>query len=534
VSNDIFGGSFILDADVTVTMTEGAAADCFDITLVNLPAASISLLRSRNASAGLTATVHLGYFDEPASRTGSRPVITGRVTSVESTLDDDGRSRTVIRGQEKAGYLLRTTPVAHGKAAGPLATLEFVKSLLAGPDVTLAPGSTMQGTLRDYTAKAGSVLAELQSLAGRDGSALVVRDGAVHLGAAVGRRPAPVVFDPATNIVLRGDGQKEATRNGTQPASALADGAQAKQVLRTSLELTVLGHPGLRVGQTATVTGLEDVPAGPLRTARVVHRFTTRAGYTCEVLLVAVPAGQPAQTGGGVQGVIDRMQDVVSQQRDDHPAIDVGAVTSYQPGAEGKHLTSLHYGQTPGPTVVAPSVASQVDTAVELHAKPLASPFAFHKCGLVLPVYPGMRALLAHNCGLVNDAVVAGWLWGEAPRHEPPANKFGDYWLALPTAIGNDGLPTGGGVNDLVDATGRRVVQVKALHVMVGERALPPVGARPDPMPEDNTLTIEHHSGTKITVDAEGALTITTSSKKLSLSNGAVSVTLNGAKVEVF
>ena len=87
-------------------------------------------------------------------------------------------------------------------------------------------------------------------------------------------------------------------------------------------------------------------------------------------------------------------------------------------------------------------------------------------------------------------------------------------------------------MNDLIDATGRRAVQATALHVTVGKPALPDVGTRPEP-PDENTITIEHHAGTKITVAADGSLTITTDQKKLTLTNGSVGVTLDGPKVQV-
>ena len=536
VSNDVLGAGFVLDADVTVTMSEGAGADSFEITLMDLPATTIALLQSRHAASGLSATVHLGYFDEPATRTGSRPVVSGTVTRIDPGSDDGGRSRTVITGQETAGYLLRTTPVE--KSAGdPVPTLDFVRSIL--PDgVDLAAGSTIPGVMRDFTTVAGSVCEAVAKLAGRAGVAMVIRDGAVHLGAAVGRDPAPVVLDPSTNIVRRVDGQGEAP-TAARPKPAAATPPDRKVL--TSLQIISLGHPDLRVGQVVTVTGLDGLPTGPLRIVNLAHRFATSAnqrgaGYTCDLLLVAVAAGEPvaAAAGVGVQRVVDNLQNVVARHGSDHPAIDVGVVTSYQSGADQKHRASLRYGLKDAPDQVAPSVAAPVrDDAPELIGKPLASPFAFHKCGLVLPVYPGMRGLLAHNAGLVNDAVVSGWLWGEQPAHQPPANKPGDYWLALPTKIGGDGLPTGPGANDLIDATGRRVVQVAALHVSVGTPALPPVGSRPDPIPDENTITIEHHSGTTILVDSGGAVTIKTASAKLALTNGQVTLTLDGAKVQV-
>src|SRR5205807_1410893 len=125
------------------------------------------------------------------------------------------------------------------------------------------------------------------------------------------------------------------------------------------------------------------------------------------------------------------------------------------------------------------------------------------------------------NRGLVNDAVVAGFLWPDNPATRRPPNEPGDYWLALPTALDEDQLPTGPGVNDLIDATGHRVIQAAGLHLLVGADALPDVGVRPEP-PTDSTVTIEHQSGTTITIDADGAVTISTDGKPITLTNGGV------------
>jgi hypothetical protein len=286
------------------------------------------------------------------------------------------------------------------------------------------------------------------------------------------------------------------------------------------------------VGQVARINGLAGVPAGPLRVARVVHSFSAAGGYTAKLRLISAAAGQRAQVTGGLQGVVDRVREVVSRDRGDHPAIDVGEVTEYAAGADGKHLASLHYGQQPDPEIAAPSVASPVESTVELHGKPVASPFAFDRAGLILPVYPKMRALLAHNRGLVNDAVVTGFLWPANPPGRRPANRPGDYWLALPTGLDPDGLPRGPGANDLIDAGGHRVLQAAGLHVLVGAAALPEVGTRPDP-PADASITIEHQSGTKITIDKSGAVAITTENKPITLTNGGVTLALDGSSVAV-
>jgi len=229
---------------------------------------------------------------------------------------------------------------------------------------------------------------------------------------------------------------------------------------------------------------------------------------------------------------VNRVRDVIGRARDDHPAIDMGEVTTYASGADGKHVATMHYGQAPAASAVAPSVSSPIDTTLDLHDKPIASPFAFDRTGLIVPVYPKMRALLAHNRGLVNDAGVTGFVWADNPVHRRPSNQPGDYWLALPSELDDDGLPTGKGVNDLIDASGRRVIQATGLHVLVGADALPEVGTRPDP-PEDDTVTIEHASGTTITIDPDGAVTITTNNNAITMTNGSVRLTLDGSTVAV-
>jgi hypothetical protein len=66
----------------------------------------------------------------------------------------------------------------------------------------------------------------------------------------------------------------------------------------------------------------------------------------------------------------------------------------------------------------------------------------------------------------------------------------------------------------------------------VGTDALPDVGSRPDP-PDDDTITIEHASGTTITIDADGQVTITTDNKGITLTNGSVSLKVDGSQVAV-
>ncbi|MEV5847065.1 hypothetical protein AB0M32_34375 [Streptomyces sp. NPDC051985] len=538
VSNDVLSGSLVIDADVTVTMTDGAAADTFEISLINLPGQVTDLIKNTHAAKPVNATIHLGYFDEPSTRTAAGQVLVGRVVTVTGSVGADGLSRTVLSGQEEGGYLLRSTSAEQDRAESTEA-VALAESLAAAAGLPLADGSTLGGDLSDFTVRTGSALDALGALAEQADVPLVVRDRTVYLGLAVGAPtdPAPVVFNPDTNLVALSSSTAEDTAARPAfpppPADGVAGfGPAVTPPVRTTLDLTVLGHPGLRVGQVAATTGLSGVPVGPLRLCRVVHSFRVGSGYTAELRLIAAGPGERAQVNTGVQGMVDRWRDVIDRSRADHPAVDLGEVTAYAAGADGKHLASLHYGQTPEAGVAAPSVASPIDTAVDLHSKPIVSSFAFHRTGLITPVYPKMRAVLAHNRGQVNDAVITGFVWPDNPAQQRPANQAGDHWLALPTELGEDGLPQGKGANDLTDAAGQRIIQVAALHVLVGTDSLPEVGTRPDP-PTDDSIIIEHQSGTMITVDSDGAVTISTSDRPITLTNGSVSMKLDGSAVAV-
>lgn len=518
VSNDLFGGSLIIDADITVSMSEGAVAGTFDVLLVNVPGDTIEMLREKIASTPLKATIHLGYFDEPGS--GRHPVMEGRITKITSWVAEDGLTRVRLTGQDTAGYALRTTEAA-GHRAKTCPALELAEEFVEAAGLTLAEGSSLPARLSDYTVRAPTTLGALRDLAATVPAPVVIRDKQVYLGPAVGSDPAPVPFDPELNLVSYGDSQGDDT--------VVTAPGEERPPPRTSVDLVVLGHPGLRAGQEATVKGIDNAPAGPLRITRVVHRFGGRSGYVCEVQVVAAAAGEPAEVvDGSVRSVVDRIEAGAERERRARPSVDVGEVTSYR--SRG-HQVSLKYGQSPPASMATPSVSGAIgdDTLLD---KPVAAPFAFGPCGLITPVYPGMRALLAHNRGLVNDAAVVGYLWPRTPGARSPSPDPGDYWLSLPTRLGLDGMPEGPGVNDLTDATGGRVIQARGLHILVGTGKLPQVGTRPAP-PTDDTITIEHHTGTTITVDAAGAVTVSTAGRKIMLSNGAVSLSLDGPSVQV-
>ncbi|WP_155849828.1 hypothetical protein [Arthrobacter sp. H41] len=560
ITNNVYSLGLILDVDVEITMAEGATADQFKITVTDLPDKDFELLRSSYGDGKLSVSISLGYFDNPLALFGDHPVMRGRVVGVKASPQEDGHVKVEVTGHEEAGYVMQHKPASVALSGNaPLddvvhELLDSVKGEIEG-GIQLVSGSTLDTSARDYTIVGGSVLAALTQLTDLARKPLVIADGTVAIGPAVGRGKAPVDFDPRTNIAALEQGQQESkpsdapggasggpggggrpTGTAPTPTTAFDMPAEGERVVENWRTVSVLGHPGLRVGQTVKVTGLDANPSRPVRISQVKHKYGTGSGYVCQVTLTDAAEGVRARPQVGPATVVDEWNRTLITTRQNNPVISVGQATAYVPGdtsePDDAHRVTMNYLQAAGPDVTAPSVDAPVSDRAQLLKKPLASVFAFDKVGLMTPVYAGMRALVVHHRSATNDAIVAGWLWPTEPRATPPKNEAGDYWLALPTEIGSDGKPTGKGVNDLVDARGCRAVHARSLHILVGASALKSVGTRPT-VQADDTIVIEHSSGTKITVASDGALSITTDHKGISLGNGSVTLKVSGSSVAV-
>ncbi|HKV30236.1 MAG TPA: hypothetical protein VJT14_04385 [Candidatus Dormibacteraeota bacterium] len=526
VSNDIFGGDYILDADITLEMTAGDSADTFKATLVNLPADVVQTLKSKQSKESpLTVTIFLGYFENPSQRLGLTPVMNGVVRRLQTRVGDDGSLITEINGQEAGGYRLLTLNYAKG-LKGTAQVNDIVKAIGTQATVSVKNVPSGLGTVTDLTTQ-GNALDALRQIAQRAAVPLVVRDEAIFMGALIGSDKTPASFAPDTNIVSLD--RQQATEDEDDPATWPVSG-QIPTPTRTSLNVTVLGDPDLRVGQTVLLRTADpaDNIAGPLRINHLKQVFSSKSGYTCTVTVVAAQPSEASTAASGAHSFVNRFRDVIETRAVRNPGTDVGEITAYDPGKNQTHVATLNYGQAPPADEVAPSVNVEVPSTVQLHNKPVASPFAWHKVGLIVPVYPGMRALLAHNRGLVNDAVVTGFLWAEKPKADRPKNEPGDYWLSLPTKLTNK-LPDGAGVHDLIDKDGMRVIECKALRVFIADQKLTTVGDRPTVPSTAKTLSIEHESGTTIAIDDSGKVTITTDQKDISLTTGKATLTLGGS-----
>jgi hypothetical protein len=594
-------GGVVADADVTITMAEGGAADDFTVKLYDIPALAASALTALKSKVGddrtpgLSVIITLGYLDTVTTVYSIKPVMRGRVTKVDDGVTDDGRSIVTLTGEEVVGYVLRTTDdtvsVAGSADSDTLASqlldqaIRRAKKLHLPIDgLKIIPGSKLGVPIANVTVGKRSALATLADLADQAKRALVVNGDGVAFGMAVDAGLDPVTLSAQTNVVTFATTTKEGVAkpasngsdaaNGSSSVGAVASSAASvlgqgtASKAAASITVTALGDPDLRVGRSVTIDdGSPHPPASgqSWRIYQVTHRYDSKLGFTTEVVATAEATGAPAQDFKGARGVVDQWNRELLKQRTANPSLDMGEVAVYLPagpentsGGPG-HRATLHYGPKPPaaqptagtesaagsggkPDSGSPSVDREItsDSRSDLQKRPVASIFAFDKVGLITPVYPGMRALLAHNGQVVSDAIVAGWVWPTTPPMTPPPNEDGDWWLALPTGLDANERPTGKGVNDLIDARGNRVITTKSARIVVGASALDDVGTRPA-VGADDELVIEHSSGTTITLDKDGGLTIeaksaisvSTKGNDITLGNGSVSLKISGSSVQV-
>lgn len=180
-------------------------------------------------------------------------------------------------------------------------------------------------------------------------------------------------------------------------------------------------------------------------------------------------------------------------------------------------------------------LAVQRPSPAPVNGVPYASPFAWGKCGLVLPRYPGTRVLLTHRHGESDDPIDIGALWesGHGPDSQP-----GDYWLILPVdvaqaqraTLAEEATPqehTGKVTQDLTDAEGNRVIEIGQLTIRVGSNVLQDAGTRPASGKNDSL------DGTQIVIGTDGSVLIKTKDKNIELDAGNGDITLKAKNVNV-
>ncbi len=172
---------------------------------------------------------------------------------------------------------------------------------------------------------------------------------------------------------------------------------------------------------------------------------------------------------------------------------------------------------------------------------PYTTLFAWGKCGLVLPRYPGTRILVTHRDGKSDDPIEIGALWESG---HGPDSKPGDLWLSLPvgvpeskrSAIAEAEKPqehTGKVSQDLIDADGNRIIEVGELTIRIGRNSLKNAGERPKRADDQDSVTIEHVKGeSKIVMKPDGSLVIKAKNIELDAGNSGT-IKMKAKKVDV-
>jgi hypothetical protein len=549
VSNDLLRGDFLLDVSVQIDMLPGANGTSFDLQIFDLPDKKVQALNDLvKGEKPAKVSIQLGYFDDPFGL-----VVSGVFTEVRTHIEGENMV-TRIKGEESATYALRNTPYKGSGKSDPIPFTDAAKKILkdafpssggggpgglaavaasllgddggGGDPIDINPvAPNLDGDQNAPSLRGKTVMDVLVALTEQAEAELVVTDKKVYLG-------KPVVNDDYKPDEFSRDVNLAVFRPFTKvlpedPGSNRINALPAKQVL--GYFFTIAGDPKLRPGNQvyANVDGVFSDAAGyrkkdgaEFRVLKLEHRLNLSQGYVCSGVAAKVikdANGQRQQASiapNKAEDVALRLSQKIKEEGARRPVIEVCAVNGYKEGSGGAnpHRATLLFGQKFEKSETQPSVRAPVDADVtQMFAnKPIISPFAWHKCGLVTPIYPDMKAVVTHNLALTDDGMVAGFLWSEQPQFDPPQNKPGDWWLCLPVNFdGKTPTDSTNAANDLIANNGHRVIEVSGLRITVGKSTLGTVGTRPTEGNDDDLLLEHKPTGTKLDIDKDGALTIT-------------------------
>jgi hypothetical protein len=530
VSNDLFSGHFILDADITATTVRGAAGSTFEIKLYDLPKSQAEEIDKRLLNKQpVGVQMSLGYFGGPFES-----VMEGAVTNIASVVADD-KLVTTVKGEELATYALKrvkpqTLPPSEASAEQVITLLlkEAKKGKIEFAQTPELKNLSEEPIFKDKSWSDPTVLLVLSELAESIGAELLLADKKVWMGKPIANDGYSLELKPEVNLA------------GFQPFIKEIPEETELNILRPlppttahGFKFTITGDPKLRSGHKvkASVVGFNKDSAAGFRVHSLTHKLSTSAGYICEGRAINVKADDNCHRleAAASEPTADKCAKSLTRKTQDEqrrrPVVEIGRVKAYS--AE-QHRSTLYFGQRFERTETQPSLRSAVDSDEQqlLRNKPLVSPFAWHKCGLVAPVYAGMKALLTHNRALHDDALVTGYIWSEEPKIEPPKNKDGDWWLCLPIDFDASKPPTDNtkATNDLIANNGKRVIEVKGLKITIGADKLPNVGTRPSEGQDDEFL-IEHKKA-KIKIDKDGNI-------ELAAEEGGVVFKITKSSIEI-
>jgi hypothetical protein len=417
----------------------------------------------------------------------------------------------------------------------------------------------------------------------------LIRDGEIHLGP----RSFPLNSDPTKDLTVA-TGLLEASVDGSADQDPTApDPSGGSQ--RRHFTLTLKGRPDIKPGDvvrfdaapeddSATTPGLGSALlgalAGPLLPAidgalsskppvslavtSVKHRMGKATGFSTEVRGVelidpANPWDSYSDTGASRKPQVaspkadagakaaDAIMNYVDSWGSGQFTFDVGQVRRFTSQSSGD--------KTPSQTEMVWEGLQEVDrnpngtrrlpvdqrNAARMDI-PYATSFAWGKCGLVVPRYPGMRVVLAHRRGMEQEPVDVGAIWDSGTG---PDTKPGDWWLSLPVGVDESKRDSAADSEtpeswsaavsqDLIDADGNRMIELGSLVVRVGKDDLSNAGTRPE-LPDDaGSISIEHvKGGSKIVMKQDGSIAIQGSAITLDAGDGDITIKANNVNVNV-
>jgi hypothetical protein len=554
VSNDLLAGDMCIDADVWVRMSRGAAGASFEITLYDLPEPRVRALADAVGGGDSDASplpisipgvssgggkphlrIKLGYFD-----TKTETVLEGVCESVDCEAGED-RLVTTIKGRESAFFACAQAPYnacLSGNVAFEDAIREVMSTAKFPKDcLDLAPqlsGLPTDNKLHNPRFNSRKVLGVLDEIVQRANAELLLIDRKVIIGSPIRYGDKDIEIDRAVNLAkfqpLRRAIPSDEDLNFPDPIPA-AD--------MEGFRFTVTGDATMRPGQKVIVKNVKnyDAAANPeFRIRQVEHRYSASGGYTCTGVATRrlkdgararqLDAAAERSAHAAARSVADR----VRSQAFENPAVEVAAIKR----AGSEYTADVYYGQASAGHETRPSINAPVRPSDDqiYESMPIASMFAWRKCGLVTPVYPGMKAVVVHNRSMASDGIIGGYIWSKDPAFAPPPNKPGDWWLCLPIDVSNPELPDDfmTVVNDLTAADGCRVIELKGLKITVGAAGLAGVGSRPTPG-DPEVCTIAHASGSVVTIKKNEIEVDNGTGSKITL--GAAGITMTDGKLNV-
>ncbi len=490
---------------------------------------------------------------------GLTDILTGRITAVERTAGDF-RYKTTFRGVDAAFARLGATRSRAVKLAAGRPLADYVTALCAqaDPAIEVAAEGAQPGINGRFDIPAGIPLDRVllglaqaaRSRAPNTEIPFFFRDGKLHMGTWEGP-----VTGGTTHSLDAGTGLVDVVPVPAERAWPAPDNPYAR-VTADAYTVTLLGHADIRVGDVVKLAIPEVIPTTgaaaskigglgvlvepftsfakkgpapdprPFRVLGVTHQLGRSVGFTT-TLRVERKEPRPTGTGDAAQtseahrlaeALDARARQLASARR----PLDAGLVNRQSTSQEEDGAMTIRpqrlqvlsgLQDAPGPNV--PVLAGLADTPTQLVDKPYLTPFAFGGTGLVIPHYPGVRVLHLNYSNDIRNAVVAGCLWqdGQEPESQP-----GDWWLTLPTGVtatqsSSDPaaeLPSGRVSSDLIDGRGVRSIAVRALHIGIGEKLMPCVGARPPDATVDELVITSEMGNAKIRFAASGDIEIST------------------------